>query len=95
MPEFLQNQLNEDRVDLDALAARVSIDLQLQPTLGKRGTYLLIGKPRHLIQTTFALPATKVAGVRKRGRKWSPWRQMRPIQRNTPPGEPSRTGPHW
>jgi hypothetical protein len=28
MPEFLQNQLNEDRVDLDVFAARVSIDLQ-------------------------------------------------------------------
>jgi hypothetical protein len=69
---LLQHQLNEDNVDLDAIAARVSIDLELQPTTGKRGTYLLLGRPRSLTQTTIALPATTIAGVRRSSRARNP-----------------------
>ncbi|KAG9739520.1 hypothetical protein KCU73_g9461, partial [Aureobasidium melanogenum] len=64
--------LNEDNVDLDAIAARVAIDLELQPTTGKRGTYLLLGRPRSLTQTTIALPATTIAGVRRSSRARNP-----------------------
>jgi hypothetical protein len=50
IPDFLKFQLENDEVDLDALAARVSIDMQLQPSTTKRGIYLslegLIPPPR-------------------------------------------------
>ncbi|KAH0291490.1 hypothetical protein M436DRAFT_79404 [Aureobasidium namibiae CBS 147.97] len=68
IPDFLRDQLNEDKVDLDALTARVSVDLQLQPTRGRRGTYLHLGRLRVLVQTKIALPATTVSGVRRTNR---------------------------
>jgi hypothetical protein len=45
MPDFLKTQLENYEVDLDALAARVSLDRQLQTSTTKRGTYLSLGRP--------------------------------------------------
>jgi hypothetical protein len=45
IPDFLKFQLEKDEVDLDTLAARVSIDMQLQTSTTKRGAYLSSGRP--------------------------------------------------
>jgi hypothetical protein len=45
IPDSLKFQLENDEVDLDALAARVSTDMQLRNSTTKRGIYLSLGRP--------------------------------------------------
>jgi hypothetical protein len=77
IPDFWKVQIENDEVDLDELAARVAIDVQLQTGPAKRGTYLSIGRPNTTTQTTLAFPSSVVAGTRSstRGRnarrKWA------------------------
>jgi hypothetical protein len=70
MPDFWQKQIENDEVDLDELAARVAIDVQLQTGPAKRGTYLSIGRPNPTILTSLAFPSSVVARTRSstRGR---------------------------
>jgi hypothetical protein len=77
MPDFWKAQIENDEVDLDALAARLVVDIQLQTNSSKRGTYLSLGRPNSTIQTSLAFPSSVVTGTRSstRGRnarrKWA------------------------
>jgi hypothetical protein len=77
MPDFWKAQIENDKVNLDELAARLAIYIQLQTKSSKRGTYLSLGSPNSTIQTTLAFSSSVAAGTRSstRGRnarrKWA------------------------
>jgi hypothetical protein len=77
MPDFWQAQFENHELDLEALAARLAVDIQLRRSSRKRGTHLSIGRPNSATQLSLAFPSSVAAGTRAstRGRnasrKWA------------------------